>query len=148
MKTVFDLATREELINRISTLNEYSKAEWGKMNIYQMLKHCTLWEEMMWGTTKYKRVFVGYLFGKMALKSVLKDEAPLRRNTPTAPGLLVNEKSGDLAIEKAKWISAIEEYDHFSNVDFIHPFFGKMTQEQIGFFVYKHIDHHLRQFNS
>jgi len=57
MKTVSDLTTREELINRIQTLNENSKAGWGKMNIYQMVKHCTLSEEMMRGKKKYKRSF-------------------------------------------------------------------------------------------
>jgi hypothetical protein len=45
MNSVFDKATRDELISRINTLNENSTAQWGKMNIYQMLKHCILWEE-------------------------------------------------------------------------------------------------------
>lgn len=147
MKTVFDLKTREELIDRIRMLNENSKAEWGKMNVYQMIKHCTLWEEMMWGRKRFKRPFAAYLFGKIALKSVLKDETPLRRNTPTVPPLVINEKSGDLATEKKKWISGIDGYGEFSNASIIHPFFGKMTREQIGYLVYKHTDHHLRQFN-
>lgn len=147
MKTVFDLKTREELIDRIRMLNENSKAEWGKMNVYQMIKHCTLWEEMMWGRKMFKRSFAAYLFGKIALKSVLKDETALRRNTPTVPALLTNEKSGDLATEKMKWISSIHGYGEFSNASMIHPFFGRMTRQQIGYFVYKHTDHHLRQFN-
>lgn len=32
--------------------------------------------------------------------------------------------------------------------DFMHPFFGKITREQIGYLAYKHDDHHLRQFNA
>jgi len=55
---------------------------------------------------------------------------------------------GDLDKETMKWISMIEGYEQFSHFGFIHPFFGKMTKEQIGYFVYKHTDHHLRQFNS
>ena len=31
--------------------------------------------------------------------------------------------------------------------DFIHPFAGKMNEEQNGWLPYKHADHHLRQFN-
>ena len=62
MKTVFDLKTREELIDRIRMLNENSKAEWGKMNVYQMIKHCTLWEEMMWGRKMFKRSFAASSF--------------------------------------------------------------------------------------
>jgi hypothetical protein len=147
MKTIFDKATRDELISRINNLDENSKAAWGKMNIYQMLKHCTLWEEMMAGKTTYKRAFIGRLFGKMALKGLTKDESPLTRNTPTIPELRI-KGNGNISAEKAKWVALIEEYPNISNFDIVHPFFGKMTKEQIGYLAYKHTDHHLRQFNS
>jgi len=147
MKSILDKTTRDELIYRIKTLDENSTAQWGKMNIYQMLRHCTLWEEMISGKRKYKRVFMGRLFGKIALNSILKDEDPLRRNTPTVPELRV-KGNGNVLSERAKWISLIEEYIHFSNPEFVHVFFGKMTREQIGYLSYKHTDHHLRQFNS
>jgi hypothetical protein len=84
----------------------------------------------------------------MALKNVLKDESPLTRNTPTLPQLRIKETTGNIASEKMKWIALIEEYTHYSNPNFIHAFFGKMTKEQIGHMAYKHTDHHLRQFNS
>lgn len=58
MQTIFDKTTRDELIRRIDLLNENSKAEWGTMNVYQMLRHCTRWEEMMKGKVKFKRVFL------------------------------------------------------------------------------------------
>src|SRR4051812_34590116 len=147
MKTVFDKATRQELIDRIDHLNENSSAQWGKMKVYQMITHCRRWEEMAHGRISGKRAFVGLLFGKLALKIVLKDEEPLRRNTPTSPELIVAEAKGDLSAERSKWITLLEAYDHFSNDEFIHPFFGKMTKEQIGYLSYKHTDHHLRQFN-
>jgi hypothetical protein len=89
---------------------------------------------------------MGRLFGKMALKNVLKDEAHLRKNTPTIPELKI-DSDGDLAAEKAKWSERMKAYEAFSNDDFIHPFFGRMTREQIGYVVYKHADHHLRQFD-
>ena len=148
MKSIFDKQKRDELINRIDSLNENSKAAWGKMNIYQMLKHCTLWEEWILSEKKSKQTLMGRLFGKMVLKNILKDEKPLRRNTPTIPEFKLKETDGDVASEKAKWTSLLEEYANFSNQNFVHPFFGKMTKEQIGYLAYKHSDHHLRQFNS
>ena len=147
MKTIFDEGTRTELINRINKLDENSTAQWGKMNVYQMLKHCTLWEEMIVSDVKYKQVFIGKLFGKMALKKVLKDDSPLSHSTPTLPELKITG-NGDIHAQKAQWIAFIKEEEHFSNNDFIHPFFGKMTKEQIGYMAYKHADHHLRQFNG
>jgi hypothetical protein len=150
MKSIFSPSTRAELITRINTLSENSKAQWGKMNIYQMLQHCTLWDEWIQSDKKNKQAFIGRLFGKIALKSVLKDDKPLGKNTPTLPELRINKlkEKVDIAAEKAKWIALINQYEHFSNPDFIHSFFGKMTKEQIGYMAYKHTDHHLRQFNS
>lgn len=148
MKSIFDKATRDELIHRINSLNESSNSVWGKMNLFQMLKHCTLWDEWIQGKTTYNRVLSGRILGKIMLKNALKNDAPLQRNTPTIPSLITKEKNGDIATQKAEWISRIEKYANYSNPTFVHVFFGKMTTEQIGYFVYKHIDHHLRQFNG
>ena len=146
MKTVFDKPTREELINRINNLEDNSAPQWGKMTVCQMLKHCRLWEEMIQTNKKYKRVLLGYLFGKMALKQLLQKDIPIKPNSPTIPELVVKDHS-DLHSERTKWISLIESYASFPHAEFLHPFFGRMTKEQIGYFAYKHSDHHLRQFS-
>jgi Protein of unknown function (DUF1569) len=149
MKTVFDEATREELIQRIGLLNKNSRAQWGKMNVWQMLKHYTLWEEWMTAKETHKQIFLGRIFGKMALKSLLKDGTAMARNAPTIPELRMDRipEQGDIEAEKEKWISQIRNYQHFTNDGFVHSFFGKMTREQVGIMAYKHADHHLRQFN-
>jgi hypothetical protein len=148
MKTIFDKQTRDELIARISNLNENSTAQWGKMNIYQMLKHCTLYEEMLLGKKKFKRVFLGRIFGKFALKDLIGNDKPVKQNMPTIFEIRVTESNGDIASEIAKWIALLEEHAQPPNVVVIHPFCGKLTNEQIGYLSYKHTDHHLRQFNS
>lgn len=148
MKSVFNQSIRSELIDRINNLNENSKALWGKMTLFQMLKHGTLWDEWAQGKTSYKRVFIGRILGKVMLKKALQNDAPLQRNTPTIPALVPDETEGNISEQKAAWISRIEGYANFSNPGFVHVFFGKMTDEQIGYFAYKHIDHHLRQFNG
>src|SRR4051812_15018995 len=118
MKTVFDKAVRDELINRINSLSEKSTAGWGKMNVSQMMKHCSQWDEMALGKKKYKQSFIGKLFGKMALKDMLKDE-PMKKNMPTVPSFKIKE-NGNVAEEKSKWISLVREYDGISNDGFIH----------------------------
>src|ERR1700709_824443 len=102
MKSIFDKATRDEIINRINSLNENSKAQWGKMNVSQMLKHCTQWDEMALGRKKYKQSFIGKLFGKRGLKDMMKDE-PMKKNLPTVPSFKIKENS-DFVEEKMKWI--------------------------------------------
>jgi hypothetical protein len=66
---------------------------------------------------------------------------------PTVPSFKIKENV-NVAEEKAKWIRLLNEYEHYSGSGIMHPFFGAMTAEQTGYMVYKHIDHHLRQFNS
>ncbi len=148
MKTIFDNATREELISRINSLNADSRPQWGTMNVYQMLKHCNLAEEFYQGKTEHKRMFLGRIIGQWALKEMLKDDAPMRRNAPTSNKFKVSETTGDIEAEKKKFIDYLNAYDNFTTPEMIHWFFGKMTREQIGQLVYKHTDHHLRQFNS
>lgn len=146
MKTIFDKLTRDELIDRINSLNENSKPHWGKMNVYQMIKHCSLWGEMTQGNKKYKRSIIGFFFGKAALKDFIKDASPFPKNVPGLAELKAKETTGDINCLKENYVKTIENYADFSNITFIHPFFGKMTKEQVGLLAYKHNDHHLRQF--
>ena len=76
MKTVFNSAIRNELMSRINSLNENSKPLWGKMTLFQMTTHCTIWNEWVLGKKDfvYKQDLLGKVFGKMALKSNTKDE--------------------------------------------------------------------------
>ena len=148
MKTIFNNSSREQLIARIKRIDQNNKAEWGKMNVFQMLKHNTHWNEWILGKNNhtYKQTFVGKIFGKIALKKMIKDEKPFDKNIPTSDQFKAKEFFGNLESEKSKWISLIGEYENYSNPNFVHDFFGKMTKEQIGILAYKHTDHHLRQF--
>jgi hypothetical protein len=148
MKTIFDRDVRKQLINRVEQISWDKNAKWGKMNVFQMLKHNTYWNEWILGTEDhtYRQAFMGKIFGKMALKRVIKNEKPLDKNIPTSDQFKVKELNGDLESEKIKWISLINAYAYYDNPKFVHDFFGKMTKEQIGILVYKHTDHHLRQY--
>jgi hypothetical protein len=146
VKSTLDKTIRGELINRINSLTEKSKPIWGKMNVYQMLKHCALAEELYLGKVSYKRSFIGRFIGKKALENMIKDETPFPKGMKTSPDFTVTDH-GDYTEQKEKLIALINEYETFSKTSVVHWFFGKMTREQIGLFSYKHLDHHLRQFN-
>jgi len=148
LKSILDKEERNELIVRIQKLDKNSKALWGKMNIHQMIKHCILCEEMYLGKTKYKRNFIGLLLGKLFLRNLIKNDNPKKRNSPTKSEFKNLEIISNINSEKEKWIGLINEYETLPENNFVHWFYGKMTKEQIGFVVYKHIDHHLRQFNA
>lgn len=103
---------------------------------------------MMLGEIKIKRVLIGRIIGKMVLKKALEEGKPFGKNSPTSPLLETTKETGDFELQKKEWLDRIEKYAEFSNHNFVHPFFGKMSTEQIGVFVYKHADHHLRQFGA
>ncbi len=148
MKSIFETQTINEFKTRINQLSEGAEAQWGKMNLYQMLKHCTENERLMLRQKQYSRRFIGRIFGKMALNASIKNDNPLSKNSPTHPDLKF-KGDGNIEQEKALWISLLEQYPRMKSTDyngFVHPFFGKMDSEQISKFAYKHIDHHLRQF--
>ncbi|MFT2008106.1 DUF1569 domain-containing protein [Pontibacter sp. 13R65] len=148
MKTIFDKPTRVELIDRITLLNDNSSVQWGKMNVFQMVKHNTYWNGWILGKGNhtYHQAFLGKVFGKLALRKMIKDEKAFDKNIPTSSPFKVKETSGDLEAEKLKWISLTMDYENYHNPGFVHDFFGKMTKDQIGILVFKHSDHHLRQF--
>ena len=148
MKTIFDKSTRDEIIGRIATVTADKEAQWGKMNVFQMLEHNTYWNGWMLGEGghTYQQAFLGKVFGKMALLKMIRDEKPFDKNIPTSAQFKPKETNGDLEAEKLKWVALTEAYENYDNPDFIHDFFGKMTKEQVGILVYKHSDHHLRQF--
>ena len=98
----------------------------------EMLRHCTLWEAWIQGRPPraYRQAFIGRLFGRMALRSMTKDDMPLARNVPTTKPFRISETT-EMSLPNAEWAALVEQYEHYSNPDFIHDFFGKMTREQI-----------------
>lgn len=145
MSTIFEMSAVELFVKRIHQLSSSNQAHWGKMNVAQMVQHCSKADEGLLGKRTFPRLFVGRLFGGMILKQIMNPDKPMKKNMPTHPELK-KFTSSDFETDKSKWIELLQEYSLFSNQNILHPFFGKMTRDQVGKFVYKHTDHHLRQF--
>ena len=149
MKTIFDKNTRVQLINRIDKLNNENEGQWGKMNVYQMIKHLNIWNQWVLGIDNnipYKQDFLGKIIGKKVLKRNIKNDKPMGKGAPAGSNFTIKEKNGDIEKQKRKLVELTEHYGYYDNPEFIHNFFGIMSEEQIGVFSYKHYDHHLRQF--
>lgn len=139
----------EEIIERINSLDNNKQPIWGKMTVAQMVRHCILCEQYYQGDIKVKRSLLGRIYGQKAIKDILKDDTTsFGKDAPTLSVFLVNEDIEDLETEKQHWKSLLKKYESFNDTDFIHWFFGKMTKSQLGQFIYKHCDHHLKQFGA
>lgn len=145
MKTIFEPQPLAGLLARLQTLKENDQPLWGRMSPWQMLRHCCMSEEMFQAKTTYKRLLIGRLFGAKVLRSILKDEALMKKNQPTHPAMKIAGE-GDFEAERSRWAALLEAYTKGGQASLVHPFFGRMNSAQVGAYVYKHTDHHLRQF--
>jgi hypothetical protein len=66
---------------------------------------------------------------------------------PTSSAFLIKEDK-NFEDEKQRLVANIKEVFNQRNKDNWpnHPMFGEFTSDQIGKMLYKHMDHHLRQF--
>jgi hypothetical protein len=147
MKSLFDTATAQEVESRLGSLTPTSKREWGKMSPAQTVAHCSLAMEMALGDHKPPRVMVGRLLGPVVKKLALGNDQPMRKNSPTAPSLIVSDDR-DLEAEKVRLAGLIERFSNGGApacTNYPHAFFGSLTAAQWAELMYKHLDHHLRQ---
>lgn len=148
MKNLYEPATAGEIRQRIQSLRADSTRQWGKMNPAQAAAHCAKAMEMAVGDAQPPRMFLGRLFGGMVMRRVVADDSPLKKQTPTAPTLVTTDQR-DMDTERAKLAALVDRFAAAGPAGCTshpHTFFGPMTPEEWSVLMYKHIDHHLRQF--
>ena len=148
MKNLFEAARVQEVKERIALLGPDSERLWGKMSAAQMLAHCSLAMEWAVGDTIPPRMFVGRIIGRMVKPMVLRDDAPMRRNSPTAKELIVQDAPG-MEKERERLCGLIDRFAAAGPsgcTTHPHSFFGHLTPDEWAILSYKHLDHHLRQF--
>lgn len=133
-------------MERIDRLNEDSTRQWGKMTVGQMAWHCKF--PLKLGienkeTRKKPNPLITFFF-----KKSMYNDKPFRKNLPTSP-LLKARETKDIDIEKQELLELVTGFHKLKGkTDWNpHPIFGKFTPEQWGIMQYKHLDHHLTQFN-
>ena len=147
MKNLFELKTSEEVISRIEKVQATSPRQWGKMDAAQMLAHCSATMDMASGRLNPPRSLIGRVLGPF-FKSVLTNEKPFGRNAPTDKQLKVDE-SRDFFREQGQLQSKVRQFQEGGEKKCTrhpHPFFGPLTPQEWARGMYKHLDHHLRQF--
>jgi hypothetical protein len=150
MKSLFDTAKATEIKERIARLEPTSQRQWGKMNVAQAMAHCAITMEWAVGDSFAPRMFMGRIFGPLVKSKVLKDDAPMGRNAPTAKSLVVTDER-DLDRERQRLCILIDRFSEGGPqacTKYAHTFFGPLTPEEWGQLMYKHLDHHLRQFGT
>jgi hypothetical protein len=147
MQTLFNPADRDALAGRFASLEPGAQRQWGRMEPAQMLRHCAIALEDALGTRPVKQVFLGKLVTPIIRNQVFGAK-PFRRGAPTDPTYVVSG-SADFAAELSRLATLIDrlvQRGAAKSEGLVHPFFGRLSGENWGRLVYKHLDHHLRQF--
>ena len=148
MKNLFEVATVEEVKERMAQLGPDSERLWGKMNPAQMLAHCSAAMAMAAGDSRPSRILIGRLFGRFAKKSMIVNEKPMPRNVGTDKSLVVSDER-DFEIERQRLRDFIDRFAAAGpGACTTHPhfFFGPLLPVEWAALMYQHLDHHLRQF--
>ena len=145
VKDLYDPKVKQEIIDRINKLTPTSQRLWGKMDVAQMLAHCQMPLGVATGKHKLKRNFFLSIIGSM-IKKKLYDDTPFKRSLPTDKSFIMSDPK-DFEKEKAALIEMINSFSPETMSGEKHPFFGKLTNEQWSKGTWKHLDHHLQQFD-
>ncbi len=149
MQTLFEPSARLGIHQRLAKLEAASARQWGKMEPAQMLAHCSVALDTANGDLPRKQMLIGKLLAPFVKKGVL-GEKPFTKNSPTDPAFLVSDPR-DFAREKDRLEKTIDRFcdrGPEAAARATHSFFGKLTGDEWGTLMWKHLDHHLRQFGA
>jgi hypothetical protein len=145
---IFLPETIDVLHARIDALREESRPLWGKMTVSQMLAHCSIPLEQALDMRSDGPSWFMKLIMRSFFKKAMLNEKPYRPNLPTAPSFVV----ADLRLVEAERQRLKLLLGRFSGQG--AAFFegkmqitlGALSSKEWSNLMYKHLDHHLRQF--
>ncbi len=150
MKNIIDERVKKILIDRVLNISIEDKAQWGKMNVHEMICHCSDQLRMSMGLKETEYV------GKPVLSSIVKWLVFMGMPIPKGKVKTVKEleqgvggtKPAEFEKDRTVLIKLINDFaGSFQNTPYrIHPVFGKLNCIQWGKLDYTHLNHHLTQF--
>lgn len=145
MAKVIDSKTSGQLLQRIMKLQPGAAGLWGSLSVEGMMHHYTLvTEQILSAKPLYdkpnRKQKVTKVIGLYIMKKFPKDVKSSAKYISTDPNL-------DFETERNNLITMIDKVSSYTQPIYgRHPFFGPMQTKDWHLFLYKHLDHHLRQF--
>ncbi len=146
--TVFNPKTTQGLMDRINRIDINKKPAWGKMSAAQMLAHCNVVYEMSFEDIHKKPSgFVKFML-KLFAKSTVVGDKPYKKSGQTAPQMIITSQK-DFEKEKQRLLDYLNKTQQLGAAHFEQResfSFGKLSSAQWNTMFYKHLQHHLAQF--
>ena len=147
MKNLFQPNAVNEVISRIDKLQPMTQHQWGKMDVAQMMAHCSATLDVASGRLVLHRLFIGRILGPFVRPTFTNDKA-FSKNGPTDKKFVIADKR-DFAREQEQLKVRVRQFHEGGEARCTkhpHSFFGPLTPQEWATGMYKHLDHHLRQF--
>lgn len=138
----------EAIIARINQLSPISQRRWGKMNVSQMLAHCCVPFEQLLGERNDGPNMMMKIMLRLFFKGSMTNEVPYKPNLPTAPSFIIVDQR-DFEKEKQRLIQYVRKPLELGEAHFENKYqisLGNLTALEWNNLLWKHLDHHLRQF--
>jgi hypothetical protein len=151
MPSLYNAADNQALVARIQSLRADTPAQWGKMNVSQMLAHCCVPLQVAFEEVKLPRRFFGLLFGGWAKRKLSQPGVPWDKSLPTDPAFVQLGHNPDFEASKAQLVALVARFAEVGPAGITrapHPFFGKLTPEEWDALQSNHLNHHLTQFGA
>jgi hypothetical protein len=145
-KTIFDATSRQQLLDRIARLRPDSARRWGRMTPNEMM--CHLEDSMRVATGESPARQRNSFLANPVMRSLIIYYIPWPKGrAKTVPEMLATRPSEFEADRQrlSEWLRKTGERGAHA-VWQPHPAFGNISGRDYGVLIYRHVDHHLRQF--
>jgi hypothetical protein len=145
MRTIWNEASRRDIMARLSRLAPDAPARWGRMNAPQAVAHLADALRMALGELPCapKHLPIRY----PPLKQLIVYVLPFPKGVDTAPELIGRPPSswGGEMTDILRLLERVAQRPPASGWP-DHPSFGRLSRRAWGVLIYRHMDHHLSQF--
>lgn len=146
MRNIFLESDFEDIVSRIKLLSPTSTPQWGTMNVAQMLAHANLLFAQALGVSPPEHKVNSLM--RPLLKRLILSPKPFKHGLPTGKDFVMTAQEKDFDRERASILANLEEIRRRGqNTEYLpHAAIGKLKPQEWGWIMWKHTDHHLRQF--
>ena len=150
LPNIFSKEVSDQIVYRINQLQPSLQPAWGSMSAAQMLAHCNVTYELLFEDKHPMPNFLMKIILKAFVKKIVTNEVPFKHNSQTAPAFKIKGDK-DFNAEKSRLINNIYKTQqlgerHFNGLE-SHSF-GPLNKDEWNNMFYKHLDHHLNQFQK
>ncbi len=143
-KTLLNQAVEREMLERLDKLTPAATGHWGRMSVAQMLRHVSGGIRMATGDLAIPPRKSP--LRRFPIKQLIVFVLPFPKSAPTAPALVAKGEF-DFETERSTVRELVGSFARREIANWPeHPAFGPLERDQWGVMVWKHLDHHFRQF--